>query len=91
MDDTISNVYNELLDRGISVTDLYIYDCLVNDGCVGHEEDIERLMTKIKNNYIQTFQEKRHFILVVVYETTTSFSLVYTLHLFWCSICLQKT
>ena len=56
MDDTISNVYNELLDRGISITDLYIYDYLINDGCVGHEEDIERLMTKIKNNYANDYE-----------------------------------
>lgn len=56
MDDTISNVYNELLERGISITDLYIYDCLVNDGCVGAEGDIEELMSKIKNNYANDYE-----------------------------------
>ena len=46
----ISSVHNELLERGISITDLYIYDCLINDGCVSSWSDLERTMKRIKEN-----------------------------------------
>lgn len=53
MDDNLSSVYDELLDRGISIVDLYIYDCLVNDdmGFSDAEETLESRFKKIKDNY----------------------------------------
>ena len=53
MDDNLGSVYDELLDRGISIVDLYIYNCLVNDdmGFSDAEETLESRFKKIKNNY----------------------------------------
>ena len=31
MDDKIVKTYEELLNQGISIVDLYIYDCIIND------------------------------------------------------------
>lgn len=49
MDNTLINTYNDLLDQGISITDLYIYDYLLNNAS-GYE-DIEELFNKVVDNY----------------------------------------
>ena len=52
----ISSVHSELLERGISITDLYIYDCLINDGCVNSWSDLERTMKRIKEDYANDYE-----------------------------------
>ena len=44
-----ATVYNDILSQGISVIDLYIYDCLINDDF--SFEDIETRFKRIKDKY----------------------------------------
>ena len=51
--DSISRAHEQLLSEGMSITDLYIYDCIINDECGFGSSDmsIEEKFEKIKNNY----------------------------------------
>lgn len=49
MDSKLVDVYNDLLDQGISVMDLYIYDYLISN--VYTNENIESLFNKVVESY----------------------------------------
>lgn len=48
------DVYDYVLDQGISPIDLYIYDCIVNDdNTFGmSEKDLEKNVIKIREDYM---------------------------------------
>lgn len=56
--DSIAKVYEQLLEEGISITDLYIYNCVVNDDYeYGFgSETTEQKFNKIKNNYANDYE-----------------------------------
>ena len=49
MDSKLIEVYNDLLDQGISIMDLYIYDYLINNAYTN--ENIEDLFNKVVESY----------------------------------------
>ena len=51
--DSISKAHEQLLSEGISITDLYIYDCIINDeyGFGFGDLTVEEKFNKIKDNY----------------------------------------
>jgi GGDEF domain-containing protein len=58
MDSRLNKVYEELLNQGISIVDLYIYDSIINNeygyGC--GDESIEQTFERIKDNYSNDYQ-----------------------------------
>ena len=55
--DSISKIHEQLLSDGVSITDLYIYDCVVNDeyGFGFGDLSIEDKFNKIKSNYANDY------------------------------------
>lgn len=49
MDSKLIEVYNDLLDQGISIMDLYIYDYLINNAYTN--ENIEDLFNRVVESY----------------------------------------
>lgn len=58
MEDKIVKVYEELLNQGISIMDLYIYDAILNDVySYGYDDSsIEEKFNRIKQNYSNDYQ-----------------------------------
>lgn len=58
MDDKIVKTYEELLNQGISIVDLYIYDSIINDeyGYGYGDETVEQKFERIKENYSNDYQ-----------------------------------
>jgi hypothetical protein len=58
MDKSIKKVYEELLDQGINIVDLYIYDCIINDeyGYGYEDESAESKFYRIKENYSNDYK-----------------------------------
>lgn len=56
--DSISKAHEQLLSEGISIIDLYIYDCIINDeyGFGFGDLTAEEKFNKIKNNYANDYE-----------------------------------
>lgn len=51
METKLIDIYNDLVDQGISIMDLYIYDCILNNSYGFEDESIEDTFYHIKDNY----------------------------------------
>lgn len=49
MDSKLVDAYNDLLDQGISITDLYVYDYLINN--IYMNENVEDLFNRVMDSY----------------------------------------
>ena len=56
--DSISKAHEQLLSEGISIVDLYIYDCIINDeyGFGFGDLIVEEKFNKIKDNYSNDYE-----------------------------------
>ena len=56
--DSIIKAHEQLLSEGISITDLYIYDCIINDeyGFGFGDLTVEEKFNKIKDNYARDYE-----------------------------------
>lgn len=56
--DSIIKAHEQLLSEGVSITDLYIYDCIINDeyGFGFGDLTVEEKFNKIKDNYSRDYE-----------------------------------
>lgn len=60
MNNNIADIYNKLIDNGISITDLYIYDAIINNDTYYYEpnKNIMDTIYSIKENYANDYEGK---------------------------------